>query len=182
MMNLSSIMVNDKLVSIKITTAEQVEEMRLIYNDNLDMLATRPLNYNTFEDQQNWWNQNQHNLNAFLYNLKEDPTVCVAFLVLTNRGLFDTPIIAIKKDYWGRGYGKEIVVDYIKKANRPLAGSQLQSNPAICHINKKLGWQIIGERETPNGKIDLLYHPGVNNEISNTDEILLQVKKHLELL
>lgn len=177
-----NILESKKLTSVKITTTEQVEEMRLIYNDNLDMLATRPLSYNTFEDQQNWWNQNSRNLKAFLYYLKENPAVCVAFLVLTNRGLFDTPIIAIKKEFWGKGFGKEIVVDYILKANRPLAGSQLQSNLAICHINKNVGWQIIGERETPNGKIDLLFHPGVNSEITNTDEVLFKVKKHLELL
>jgi hypothetical protein len=167
-----------KLKSIAITNAEQVEIMRNIYNDNLDMLSTRPLPYRNFEEQQQWWKENKHILKAFLYEPIEQPGNYIAFLVLTDRGLFDTPIIAIKKEEWGSGYGQEIVLDYIYKANRPLAGSQLQSNGAICHINKKVGWQIIGQKEQPVGIVDLLYHPGVNPNIENPQEVYQAILKH----
>lgn len=160
-----------KLISYEINSQWQVEIMRNIYNDNLDMLATRPIPYRNYEDQQKWWNENKHKLRGFLYEPVSKPCYFVAFLVLTDRGLFDTPIIAIKKEEWGSGYGQEIVNDYITKANRPLAGSQLQSNGAICHINKKVGWQIVGQLEQPFGLVDLLYHPGINQEINNSAEI-----------
>ncbi len=171
-----------KLKSIPVINPEDVEIMRHIYNDNLDMLATRPIPYRTFEEQQKWWNENKYKLKAYLYEPLDQPKKFVAFLVLTDRGSFDTPIIAIKKEEWGCGYGQEIVNDYINKANRPLAGSQLQSNKAICHINKKLGWQIVGQRELTNGMIDLLYHPGVNRTFGNEEEVLKEILKYHNIL
>ena len=132
-----------KLRSIEISEPWQVEIMRHIYNDNLDMLSTRPLQANDYYTQQKWWNENKDKLCGYLYEPLDRPGKFVAFLVLTDRGNFDTPIIAIQKEEWGAGYGQEIINDYIEKANRPLAGSQLQSNGAICHINKKVGWQIV---------------------------------------
>jgi len=170
-----------QLKSILITEPIQVEVMRNIYNDNLDTLATRPIPYRSYEEQQEWWNSNKHNLKAYLYELIDKPGKYVAFLVLTDRGLFDTPIIAIKKEDWGSGYGQEIVNDYIEKANRPLAGSQLQSNGAICHINKKVGWQIVGTCNQPNGMVDLLYHQGINPKIENREEILKAILLYHEL-
>jgi RimJ/RimL family protein N-acetyltransferase len=160
---------------------DQVEVMRHIYNDNLEMLATRPIPYRTSEEQQEWWKENKHKLRAYLYEPIEQPGKPIAFLVLTNRGKFDTPIIAIKKEEWGSGYGQEIVNDYIIKANRPLAGSQLQSNAAICHINKKVGWQIVGQRKEHNGTIDLLYHPGVNSNIENSEAIYQEILHYHEI-
>jgi RimJ/RimL family protein N-acetyltransferase len=172
----------NNLQSIPISEQSQVEIMRHIYNDNLDMLATRPIPYRTYEEQQRWWNENNHKLRGFLYKPIDQPEKFVAFLVLTNRGLFDTPIIAIKKDEWGSGYGQEIVNDYIAKANRPLAGSQLQSNRAICHINKKVGWQIVGQREESNGIVDLLYHPGINTSVKNPENIYKAILLYHEIL
>jgi hypothetical protein len=58
--------------------------------------------------------------------------------------------------------GKEIVKDYIIKANTPLAGAQLKSNNAIRYIHSLNGWEVIGETE----KLELLYHPGqIKNKI-----------------
>lgn len=165
------------LKSIPIITPEQVEAMRIIYNDNLDMLSTSPIPFRTYQEQQDWWNENKTHLKAFLYVLNDDITDTIAFSVLTNRGRFYTPIIAISKNHWGKGYGKEIIFDYIEKANSPLAGSQLQSNGAICHLNSKIGWQIVGESQQPGGTIDLLYHPGINSLYCNDESI----KKEIEL-
>lgn len=150
-----------KLVSHLITECWQVELMRNIYNDNLDMLSTKPLPYRTYEEQQKWWNNNKIHLRAFLYEPLLKPGKYVAFLVLRIRDGFATPTIAIQKEEWGSGYGQEIVCDYIQKANGPLAGTQLQSNSAICHINKKMGWIILGSEEQPTGSVDLLFHPGI---------------------
>lgn len=171
-----------KLKSIRISEPWQVELMRHIYNDNLDMLSTRPLQANDYDAQQKWWNENKHKLRGYLYEPIDRPGKFVAFLVLTDRGNFDTPIIAIQKEEWGAGYGQEIINDYIEKANRPLAGSQLQSNGAICHINKKVGWQIVGHRTLENGQvIDLLYHKGVNPSVENPEKIYQEILKYHSL-
>jgi RimJ/RimL family protein N-acetyltransferase len=172
----------NSLKSIKVDSLDQVEVMRNIYNDNLDMLSTIPLPFRTSEDQQIWWNENKQKLSAFLYEPLDQPGKYIAFLVLTNIGLFDTPIIAIKKEEWGSGYGQEIVKDYISKANRPLAGSQLQKNAAICHINRKVGWQILGERNEINGVVDLLYHPGINQNIENPEYIYKTILKYHNII
>ncbi len=164
----------NKLKSILITTEEQVEIMRIIYNENLDMF-TRQLTCNTYEQQQEWWKLNKDKLRAYLYEQIDNPGEFLAFLVFTDRNLFCTPTIAIKRAFWGQGFGKEIVNDYIQKTEKPMAGSQLKSNAAICHLNKKAGWQIIGEGDTENGKVDLLFHPGLNLVNNNIDEIMKAV-------
>jgi len=159
------------LKPIRITSSEHVEILRQIYNENLDMLGTIMLPHRSYEEQQNWWNENKYKLEGYLYECVGISNDSIAFLVLTNKGNFKTPIIAIKKKYWGKGYAKEIISDYIEKANSPLAGSQFQSNGAICHLNKKMGWQIIGQSNQPNGIIDLLYHPGIN--LDKKDDIFI---------
>jgi RimJ/RimL family protein N-acetyltransferase len=159
----------------------QVERMRHLYNDNLDMLSTKPLPYRTYEVQQEWWNENKKYMKAFLYEPIESPGKFVAFLLLRDRGGFYTPTIAIQKEEWGKKYGQEIIHDYIEKANAPLAGSQLQSNKAICHINKKVGWQILGETIQPAGKVDLLYHQGINLQLQNDPKIFKAILEYLGL-
>lgn len=170
-----------KLRSVEINEAWQVELMRHIYNDNLDMLSTHPLPYQTYENQQKWWHENKEQLKAYLYEPIDRPGKFVAFLVLRDRGGFKTPIIAIQKEEWGSKYGQEIINDYITKANSPLAGSQLQSNGAICHINKKVGWQIWGQKEEPAGTVDLLYHPGINFQLHDNKEIIDGILEYLGL-
>ena len=170
----------EKLISLRITEPWQVEIMRTIYNDNLDMLATMPIPYRTYEDQQNWWKQNNKILKAFLYKKAESPDSFVAFLVLSDRGGFYTPIMAIKKEEWGKGLAKEIIPDYIEKAGGPLAGSQLQSNGAICHLNKINGWQIVDKIDQPTGAIDLLYHPGINPNVPDREVIYLEIIEYLK--
>lgn len=159
------------LKSSPVSEPWQVEIMRHIYNDNLDMLATKPIPHQSYEGQQAWWSANKDKVRAFLYEPLDRPGKFVAFLALTDRGGFCTPIIALQKEEWNRGYGRELIGDYIEKANGPLAGSQLQSNGAICHLNRKVGWKIIGENMQPNGKVDLLYHPGVNSGQSDQKHV-----------
>jgi RimJ/RimL family protein N-acetyltransferase len=170
-----------KLNSYLVTEPWQVELMRVIYNDNLDMLSTKPLPYRSYEEQQLWWEENNKNMKAYLYEPVSKPGKFVAFLVLRIRDGFFTPTIAIQKEDWGGGFGQEIVRDYIEKADGPLAGSQLQSNAAICHINKKVGWIIVGEESQSNGKVDLLYHPGVNPKRRCTYEVFMNILDYLEI-
>lgn len=159
----------------------QIELMRCIYNDNLDMLSTHSLPYRTYEEQQNWWQKNKKYLRAFLYEPIAKPGKFVAFLVLRVREGFCTPTIAIQKEEWGSGYGQEIIHDYIKKADGPIAGTQLQCNGAICHINQKVGWRILGESGEGDKKIDLLFHPGVNPANQCTEEVLVNILRYLEI-
>lgn len=154
----------NKLKSHQVGEPWQIELMRCIYNENLDMLSTHTLPNRSYVEQQEWWKENNSKLQAFLYEPYDKPGKFVAFLLLRDRNGFTTPTIAIQKEEWGSGYGQEIVKDYIRKANGPIAGSQLQRNKAICHINAKYGWQILGESGEGNKKIDLLYHPGINPE------------------
>lgn len=169
---------NQVLNSIRITTPEQVEVMRTIYNDNLDTLATRPIPNRSYEDQQKWWSENSSYIEAYLYEDVNYPNVYIAFLLLSNRGHFKTPMMAIRKEFWGKGYGESIIIDYIEKAKSPIAGSQLQSNGAICHLNKKLGWQIIETVEHHGEKVDLLYHPGVS--VKEDPEIRNEISVYLK--
>ncbi len=159
----------------------QVEVMRCIYNENLDMLSTHPLPHRTYQEQQDWWNQNRQQLKAYLYEPIMKPGKFVAFLLLRLREGFCTPVIAIQKEEWGSGYGQEIVHDYIAKAAGPIAGTQLQSNKAICHINKKVGWQIIGESGEGCHKIDLLFHPGINPQNKCKKEVFMNILNYLEI-
>lgn len=170
-----------KLNSLPVVDASLVEVMRLIYNENLNDLATKPLPYRSYEEQQEWWENNKHELRGYIYEPIDQPGVHVGFLVLRDRGGFFTPTIALRREDWGKGYGKEMVYDYIAKANGPLAGSQLQSNTAICHLNKKVGWQILGTKEESNGTVDLLFHPGIepNHEIDPT--VYKSILEYLEI-
>lgn len=170
-----------KLKAIPIIDSWQVEVMRHIYNDNLDSLATKPLPYRNYEEQQQWWTSNKHQIKGFLYEPIEIPDTFIGFLILRDRGGFQTPTIAIRKEYWGNGYGKELVFDYLEKADGPLAGSQLKSNSAICHLNSKAGWQIIGEKVEVNGPVDLLYHPGLKNSHQIEPEVFASILKYLEM-
>ncbi len=179
-MNLLDIEMN-KLKCYPVTEKWQVELMRHIYNDNLEMLSTHPLPYREYQEQQDWWEENKKHLRVYLYEPIEKPGKFVAFLVLRIREGFCTPTIAIQKEEWGSGYGQEIVNDYIIKADGPIAGSQLQCNKAICHINNKVGWQIIGESGEGELKIDLLYHAGINKENKCTKEVFLNILKYLDI-
>lgn len=171
----------ENLRSIAVQTVQQVEEMRLIYNENLDYLATKPLPYREYEDQQNWWNTNKESLKAFLYEPIDRLGVTIGFLVLRQRSGFQTPIIALKREEWGSGYGMQLVYDYIDKADGPLAGSQLKSNKAICHINKKVGWKVLEERETAEGVIELVYHPGKAPDRKVQDVVSDAICSYLEI-
>jgi len=153
--------------------------MRELFNENLDMLATVPLKLQTYDEQQEWWSKNKHCIKAYLYESMDCLGTFIAFSMLTDRDGFFTPIIAIHRECWGKGYGMEIISDYIEKANGPLAGSQLESNGAICHMNSKVGWQIVGKVEKQGNVIDLLFHPGVGPSINNQAEILSRIKSYL---
>jgi|GEM_PF-1199552 len=169
----------NKLISIQVTSEDHVEKMRHLYNENLNMLATMPLPYRKYDEQQSWWNENKQNIKAFLYAPVENPNNVIAFSALTNRGAFVTPIFAIQKKDWGNGFGKEIIMDYLRQANGPLAGSQLKSNTAICHLNSKVGWEILDTVLVDGKEVDLLYHPGINPSLKNQNDVREIVRTYL---
>ncbi|MEY8589064.1 hypothetical protein [Phocaeicola sartorii] len=170
-----------KLRCVPITEPWQVELMRCIYNENLEWLSTHTLPYRTYEDQQEWWQKNSRQVKAFLYEPFDKPGKFVAFLLLRIRDGFCTPTIALQREEWGSGYGQEIVHDYIEKADGPIAGTQLQNNEAICHINKKVGWQILGETGEGDKRIDLLYHPGINELNKCSEGTFLKILEYLDI-
>jgi GNAT superfamily N-acetyltransferase len=131
---------------VPVETLSQVEHMRLIYNENLAELSTRPLPERTYEEQVAWWNGlDRQKVKAWLHY--DEPYRLIGFSMLTHRDGFATPMFAIRKAEQGQGYGWSFIRHYIEKAGSPLAGAQLQSNKAICHMNEKLGWEIIKSKD-----------------------------------
>ena len=169
------------LICTPVSSSFQVERMREIYNSNLDALATHPVPYRSYEEQQQWWEKAKAYSQAYLYSPKNMPDEYVAFMVLRQREGFKTPILAIDKPYWHCGYGKEIIRDYIIKADGPLAGEQLQSNGAICHLNQKMGWQIVGKRQEGSDVSLLLFHPGINSQKVCSSETFINILSYLGL-
>lgn len=171
-----------KLNCIKVETPHHVELMRCIFNENLEMLSTHELlSACTYEQQQTWWNIAKEYSDAYLYEPIDKPGKYVAFLLLRHRCGFCTPTVAIQKEEQGYHYGQEIIRDYIRKSNGPIAGFQLKRNSAICHINHKVGWQIIGESGENENKLDLLFHPGVNPDNACSEETFKNILEYLGL-
>lgn len=170
-----------RLNCIKVETPHHVELMRCIYNENIDRLATHPIPKRIYEEQQAWWNEAKKYSDAYLYEPKDKPGKYIAFLLLRKRAGFRTPVVAIQKEEQGNHYGQEIIRDYIRKSDGPIAGEQLRSNIAICHINKKVGWQIIGERKEGDDVTELLFHPGINPEKSCTREVFVHILEYLNM-
>lgn len=171
-----------RLKCIKVRTPHHVELMRCIYNENLEMLSTHEqLTTCTYEQQQAWWNIAKEYSDAYLYEPIDKPGKFVAFLLLRHRDGFCTPTVAIQREEQGNHYGHEIIHDYIVKSNGPIAGFQLQRNSAICHINKKVGWQIVGESGVGDSRLDLLFHPGINPKNMCSKVVFINILKYLGL-
>ena len=164
---------------IRVRTFKEIEIIRIIYNDNLDMLGTAPLPYRSIEEQKRWWVDNSKSIRAYLYELISKPGEYVGFITLTDRGEFVTPILAVDKKYQGKGFGSEMVRAYFKLAGKPLAGAQLVCNDRIRHMNKKVGWIVVGSAKSINGEIELLYHPGESRINPGTVRIEEIVKEYL---
>ncbi|MCK9310310.1 MAG: GNAT family N-acetyltransferase [Candidatus Cloacimonetes bacterium] len=171
--------VDKKLRTVKVDTLKKVEVMREIYNQNLDMLGTVALPYRSVEEQVQWWKENKQYLRAYLFEPLQQPGEYVGFITLTDRGSFATPILAVNKKAWGKGYGSEMIKAYLKLAHKPLAGSQLVSNDAIRHMNKKNGWIVVGYANSPNGALELVYHPGVSAAFPGTPGIQAIITRYL---
>ncbi len=169
----------NKLTSIRVRNLKHVDALRQIYNDNLDMLATVSLPYRSPQEQISWWNESKHHMRAYLFEATAYPDKYIGFITLTDRGEFMTPILAVARDYWAKGYGSQMIKAYIHLARKPLAGSQLVSNAAIRHMNAKHGWIIVGKADSPGGEIELVYHPGTSRKHPGTDDIRSTVTAYL---
>lgn len=168
-----------QLRTLKVDTLKKVEVMRQIYNENLDMLGTIVLPYRSSKEQALWWKKNKAHIRAYLFETLAEPYDDVGFITLTDRGEFVTPILAVGTKYWGKGYGREMIQAYLKLSHKPLAGSQLVKNEAIRHMNKKNGWIVVGYASSPNGDIELVYHPGVSKVNPGTKQVQELVTKYL---
>lgn len=146
-----------------------IERMRVLFNANIDSLATKPLSLQTSRSQYDWWRSLDHTKVTFhIYSPKEWPWEIVAFSMVTDRGDYCSPMFAISNLWWGRGYGEQIIQHYLLVADeKPLQGEQLASNGAICHLNEKLGWLVVREE---NG-VQYLRHPN-NRQQEIYDEII----------
>lgn len=139
-----------------------IERLRTLYNSAIQFLATHPIELRSREAQAAWWNSTDHDkVTVHLYSPVDNPWEIAAFSMVTDRGSFVTPMFAIAKNYWGKGYGEEIILHYLALAGgKPLRGEQLISNGAICHLNEKLGWQVLMEKEGT----QFLFHPNIRQQ------------------
>jgi hypothetical protein len=146
-----------------------IERLRVLYNTAIPFLATHRIETQTCESQQAWWRNLDHTkVMVHLYSPVEFPWEIVAFSQVTDRGTYCTPMFALSNLWWGKGYGEEIIEHYLFVASgKPLHGEQLTSNGAICHLNKRLGWKIISERDG----MQTLVHPN-NRQQDIYDEII----------
>ena len=169
-----------KLKFVPVLALSQVEIMREIYNSCLDGLSTKEkLKPKTFEEQEIWWNNLDHFRTTCWLAYSKDPYQIVGFVMLTNRDYFFTPVFGILPEQQGKGYAREFIRFYIGLSlDKPLAGSQLQSNKAICKLNYEAGWQIIACK---NG-VDLLFRHNQGewnpNFVDNARLILSVMKYH----
>jgi GNAT superfamily N-acetyltransferase len=153
-----------------------IEQVRVLYNSTLFFLATHPISPQSKEGQQAWWKDLDHSrVVVHLYSPVESPWDIVAFSMVTDRGLYFTPMFAISNNYWGKGYGQEIIEHYLAlAAGKPLRGEQLVSNGAICHLNARYGWNIVGERDGT----QFLIHP---NNVDRQQEVYDEMVRYWEV-
>jgi GNAT superfamily N-acetyltransferase len=144
----------------------EVEILRELYIGAIEQLSTRPLHRNTTEEQWAWWDGLDHSkVTVHFYSTVDEPWRIIAFSMVTDRGSFCTPMFAIAKVAWGRGYGQEIIEHYLEVASpKPLYGSQLVSNGAICHLNRKNGWMVLREVDG----VQMLFHPNGDSHAGQT--------------
>ena len=136
-----------------------LERVREIYNENLSDLATKPLTYLSSRQQQTWWTSIDHTkITLHVYSPAETPWDICAFSKVTDRGSFSTPIYAVDKRWWRRGYGTEIIRHSIEVAGKPLYAEHLLANEVIRRIHMRAGWASLGMYDG----VEYLYHPGLN--------------------
>lgn len=132
----------------------QVEIMRQIYNQCLEGYTKQLEPIGEYE-QQEWWS-GQDGTRAYLYLPVREPWRFIGFSCL--RALGDqamSPIMGIKPDERGKGYGRAVVQHYIEMANMPMIGESLVGNTAINTINSQLGWKVMREEDG----VLKLFHP-----------------------
>lgn len=168
-----------QLKRVRVRTLKHLDSMRIIYNENLEKLATIDLPYRNLKDQVDWWKTNKHQMRAYLFETIDEPGTTIGFVTLTDRGSFTTHTIALSGEYQGKGYGTEMMHEYMHLAGKPLAASQLASNTAIRSLHAKLGWVVVGRAEGPTGEIELIYHPGTSRKHPGTDDIRSTVTAYL---
>jgi len=152
------------LIPSPVCTADEVEAMRVIFNECLEFM-TKPLSPITHAQQHAWWNhelpKKVKKFKAFVYRDNEE---IVAYSLL--QWHFDgriTPIFGIKKSARGMGLSRRIIQHYLSEADGPLYGEELSSHAAIIKLNREAGWELIREE---NG-VRYLYH--LNNKTTYPD-------------
>jgi GNAT superfamily N-acetyltransferase len=140
-----------------VTSLAQIEAVRIIYNDNLESLATKPLPRRLYHEQIKWWLELDKSKVRLWLHYDTAGYRLIGFSMLTARGDCHTPIFAIRKEEQGLGYARHFIEHYLKAAGTPLRGEQLRSNEAIVYLNAEYGWEVLASY---NG-VDDLYHPGV---------------------
>ena len=135
------------------------EAVRRIYNESLHHM-TKPLTPNTLEEQMDWWLSTDRGD----VSVGKVADVVVGFVVVKRQywyqcygsGGFSTPMFAIATEHQGKGYAREFIQFYLRKANGPMVGEQRTSNEVIRRLNAEAGWEIMAVKDG----VEFLFHPG----------------------
>lgn len=147
-----------QLIPTTITTTEQVEAMRQIFNECLEFM-TKPVPWMSHWDQFRWWRElpaKVKRFKAFTYATAEDPTKIIAYSLLQWKedGRL-TPLFGIARDARGQNIARQIIRHYLKEADGPLIGEERSDHKAIIKMNREAGWLLICEC----AGVRYLYHP-----------------------
>jgi len=134
-----------------------LDDVRLIYNESLTTLATKPLTALSKKQQYDWWNNLDHSKERlWVYTLAEGSPV-VAFMKLTDRGSHFTPIMAIGEKYRKLNVVHEIVAHYLAVTTpKPVIAQVLRTNLAMQFVMNWAGFEFSG---TPEQDVyEFVYH------------------------
>ncbi|HET7638191.1 MAG TPA: GNAT family N-acetyltransferase [Ktedonobacteraceae bacterium] len=138
-----------RLKAVRIQTEDHVEELRILRN--ITSYGFSNFNgYISYYDQLAWWNNNQSNIEGWLYE-HIDESVYVGFgLVRREDDGKWWNSIGVHPNYQGLGYGKYITHDILNRHNGVVFATIRKDNPNAIKMHASSDWETI---EGPNTKL-----------------------------
>jgi GNAT superfamily N-acetyltransferase len=129
------------LRAIPIEHADQVERLRLLRNLGRETYThhTAPISE---AEQLAWWERMQGRVRAWLYTTPHGLIIGFGLVRQDEAGRWCTTL-GVDPDFQGRGYGREITADLVRRNTGPLYGAALRSNPAGVRLHVEADWEPI---------------------------------------
>lgn len=160
-----------RLIPTTITTEDQVEAMRQIFNECLEFM-TKPMAVVSHWEQRKWWRElptKVKSFKAFAYATEEEPKKTIAFSLLQwHKDGRITPLFGITKEARGKNIARQIIQHYLREADGPLIGEERSDHKAIIKMNQEAGWVLICEC----AGVRYLYHPNLKRDFPDYQGML----------